>query len=532
MNINQFEAIVGHVNGTINVKASPYLAKGDNVSNDTAAIQAAINAVGAAGGGIVFIPQGRYHIEPPTISANAACLTITYDNVTLQGEGDVTELIYYNRGGGDPSTTWDLLSGEVQRGHGISILGGSTQETTRKNVKLYNFKLNGNSTFTGNTNFPANTTTGDGWDLTHKAIYIQADTWHDNHTIERCHIHNWRGEIVYGGGSAIGKVTIEDCLLHDTNADATSITGGLIIIDNEAYNCAHAAIENAYGDARNYYARNYFHHCKQGMSLSAINNPTWGQVIVENNFIDQCDGNGIELLNCRNVIVRHNVVQDCSLTGGTRSIKVENVGGTFGSPNESNDIQVSSNTILANRRNVQESLAVSVPSGTMKNIRVVDNYIGVTKAGLTSGYTVNVGVDITGVGITNLVNKNNLQSEGVNYSPNFPNSVSNKLITSTSAQTLINIRPNGGITNYVMHCFYRVVSTCNVQIILEYVDPAGNTLDIDIVNVTGKTAGNYPVASYFFNADGSNDGRRIKLMVVASVANAVYVSGVLEEKSI
>jgi len=46
--------------GWVNVKNAPYNATGDGITDDTAAIQSAINAVGAAGGGVVFFPKGVY----------------------------------------------------------------------------------------------------------------------------------------------------------------------------------------------------------------------------------------------------------------------------------------------------------------------------------------------------------------------------------------------------------------------------------------------------------------------------------------
>jgi hypothetical protein len=56
---------------------------GDGI-DDTAAIQAAIESAGAAGGGVVFLPKGRYEIHQ---TSDAPFLHISHDNVILRGQG-------------------------------------------------------------------------------------------------------------------------------------------------------------------------------------------------------------------------------------------------------------------------------------------------------------------------------------------------------------------------------------------------------------------------------------------------------------
>jgi hypothetical protein len=61
------------------VSVKDFGAVGDGVADDTAAIQAAINYIGAAGGGMVLLPKGVYN--------TSSTLTIDYDGVELIGQG-------------------------------------------------------------------------------------------------------------------------------------------------------------------------------------------------------------------------------------------------------------------------------------------------------------------------------------------------------------------------------------------------------------------------------------------------------------
>jgi hypothetical protein len=75
--------------GYVNVKLPPYIAVGNGITDDTNAIQQALNDVGMAGGGIVFVPEGNYLI--------ASHLTLNASTV-LKGVAS-----HVQRDWGDPS---------------------------------------------------------------------------------------------------------------------------------------------------------------------------------------------------------------------------------------------------------------------------------------------------------------------------------------------------------------------------------------------------------------------------------------------
>ena len=90
-----------------NVTRSPFNAGPDDGMDDTAAIQAAIDSAADAGGGVVFLPRGRYDIHSST---DAPFLQIRHSGIVLRGEGS-----------GDAGTILDL--GAPGKADGVRRLG-------------------------------------------------------------------------------------------------------------------------------------------------------------------------------------------------------------------------------------------------------------------------------------------------------------------------------------------------------------------------------------------------------------------------
>lgn len=84
----------------VNVK--DYGARGDGVTDDTAAIQAAINATSAKGGGTVYFPHGTYYVS--NIIWLASYVSLIGDNVTIVAPSSTTQRQVFGQPGGSGAT--------------------------------------------------------------------------------------------------------------------------------------------------------------------------------------------------------------------------------------------------------------------------------------------------------------------------------------------------------------------------------------------------------------------------------------------
>ena len=120
---SDFTSIAANV---INVKTDGRLspkAKGDGISDDTAAIRDAIHLASSSGGGVVYFPPGDYKILAPS-SASRGTPLIVPSRVILQGSGLTGSHIFVNDPNADSETDWTGTWG------GIAFAGSSLSGMT------------------------------------------------------------------------------------------------------------------------------------------------------------------------------------------------------------------------------------------------------------------------------------------------------------------------------------------------------------------------------------------------------------------
>lgn len=115
------------------VSVKDFDAKGDSINDDTTAIQNAINAVGAAGGGGVYFPAGVYKVT--------STLNVTKQNVNLFGTGNGS-LILPSGDYGDVIHAYPATGPNLQGFH-VSDLFVYTSNDTTSGAQIHLDRCNG-----------------------------------------------------------------------------------------------------------------------------------------------------------------------------------------------------------------------------------------------------------------------------------------------------------------------------------------------------------------------------------------------------
>jgi parallel beta-helix repeat protein len=198
---------------TFNVK--DFGAKGNGSSNDTLAIQKAIDAAAAAGGGQVYLPEGTYMVSATT----GSCLALK-SNVALVGQGmGVSTLKLAND---VPSAVTGILTANGTHDVGASqlTLDGNLQH----NTGYLSGWLNGSGTNVRIDSVEAKNAAGNGFDLQGTNGLVQVEL---------------SNSVAHDNGEGVRAYALTASLLHNNVAYANGIGfnvgGDVQVVDNDAY---------------------------------------------------------------------------------------------------------------------------------------------------------------------------------------------------------------------------------------------------------------------------------------------------------
>lgn len=292
---------------SLDVRAKPYGAKGDGVTDDRPAIQAAIDACSAAGGGYVYLPAGNYLLGSGGL--------IMCDHVNLVGAGMYNATLHLGDQVNKP-----VISDESAGKIGAYAFG---------RIHLANFGIDGNRANNPNGLEGIFTTA---YYSIFENLYIYDCQTHgirmgfsmigntaSQNRVSGCRISDCSGAGIYLDNKAVDH-TITENYIHDCDAGIYITNGGVRVFNNDIYNHTTAGIvvnQTVYdliilGNDLNGNRR-------AGISIqrtSVQNARSWGQILVSNNSIF---GNDLEADNLYDgILVRSpviNGIDNITLTG-------------------------------------------------------------------------------------------------------------------------------------------------------------------------------------------------------------------------
>ncbi len=107
--------------GYLNVRNAPYDAAGDGSTDDTAAIQQALNDAGAAGGGIVFLPTGNYYVATHLSVPAYTALVGVFRGPEAYAQDKGTTLLAVEGAGNAAGTPFITLQGSTSTLEGVAV---------------------------------------------------------------------------------------------------------------------------------------------------------------------------------------------------------------------------------------------------------------------------------------------------------------------------------------------------------------------------------------------------------------------------
>ncbi|UOR15929.1 hypothetical protein [Qipengyuania aquimaris] len=237
-------------------------AAGDGAVNDQPAIQAAIDYAHAVGASEVRFEAHLYRLHcTPRISpaedkrAEDGHPLVVRASIALRGcAAQRTVFDFRALDGGDPESDYQLVatSGSdptlaVWRGGGL-LLQGDVSDPGAGNrsigrLELDRLVLKGNRQHTGAYEWPADAQTGDGWDITDKALWLQ-DCFAGEIICRDTDMTGWKGEIFFTAGEAdaVERIELKRCRFATSNGSALNpgVDAEILAVDSSFGDCFQA----------------------------------------------------------------------------------------------------------------------------------------------------------------------------------------------------------------------------------------------------------------------------------------------------
>jgi hypothetical protein len=263
----------------INVKASPYSAVGNDSTDDTTAIQSALNAAYLAGGGIVVFPPAIYKITQ-TLERPVG---VSLMGLRRAGTGQGARLSWRGAAGGVMMRTDTAgSSSPTNPGGGASIAGSVTQD-------LY---FHGNDIAATCVQFASGNIDMSSfhrcWFARVTGHCMEFNTGITNGRISECRWDTHGGFAIYWNGTGMCILTIDGgCTWDGAVAGTTEATGGFLWLNDAtgtAANRAHVRIRDFHpevnGGLKTYATGAASEPEKRGLIRLTPNTSTYGQFVL------------------------------------------------------------------------------------------------------------------------------------------------------------------------------------------------------------------------------------------------------------